>query len=140
MKKPTVVFICTENSARSLIAEAIARQRYSDRFEVFSAGTAPSTPDPRAIKALAGHNFDTAGLRSKSLAELADVSIDYAIILCSKANQECAEGLVARHVLSWDFPDPKVGNTDKSYETTIHELAERLNMFVLLYDKEVRVK
>lgn len=140
MKKPTVVFICTENSARSLMAEAIARQRYSDRFEVLSAGTAPSTPDVKALNALASHSFDTANLSSKSLAELTDVNIDYAIILCSKANQECAEGLAAKHVLSWDFPDPKVGNTDKTYETTIHELAERLNMFVLLYDKEVRVK
>ena len=136
MKKPNVVFICTENSARSLIAEAITRQKYSDRFNVFSVGTAPTAPDERATTALQQHGFDTEGLSSKAFAALGDLAIDYAIILCDKAKQECAQGLTAKHILSWDFPDPKTGKTAKAFDTTIHEFADRLKMFVLLFDKE----
>lgn len=140
MSKPNLVFVCTENSARSLIAEAIARQKYSDRFTVFSVGTAPATPDRRAVAALTHHGFDTAQLSSKSFAALGDTAIDYAIILCNKAKQECAQGLTAKHILSWDFPDPKTSTNTKAFDTTIHEMAERLKMFVLLYDKEVSRK
>ncbi|MCU8082119.1 arsenate reductase ArsC [Shewanella sp. SM23] len=136
MNKPNLVFVCTENSARSLMAEAIARQKYSDRFNVFSVGTAPTVPDERAIKALQQHGFITEGLCSKSFAALENIDIDYTIILCDKAKQECAQGLIAKHILSWDFPDPKTGKTIKAFDTTIHELADRLKMFVLLYDKQ----
>ncbi|HBN89703.1 MAG: low molecular weight phosphatase family protein [Alteromonadaceae bacterium] len=136
MNKPNLVFVCTENSARSLMAEAIARQKYSDRFNVFSVGTAPTEPDERAINALQQHGFTTEGLSSKSFAALGNTEIDYAIILCDKARQECAQGLTAKHILSWDFPDPKTGKTAKAFDTTIHELADRLKMFVLLFDKE----
>ena len=140
MSKPTLVFVCTENSARSLMAEAIARQKYSDRFDVFSVGTAPTAPDVRAIEALQQHGFATAQLSSKSFTALGDTKIDYAIILCNKALQECAQGLPAQHILSWDFPDPKTSKSSKAFDTTIHELADRLKMFVLLYDKEARNK
>lgn len=136
MNKPNLVFVCTENSARSLMAEAIARQKYNDRFNVFSVGTFPTEPDERAIKALQQNGFITEGLSSKSFAALGNTEIDYAIILCDKARQECAQGLTAKHILSWDFPDPKTGTTIKAFDTTIHELADRLNMFVLLFDKE----
>ena len=97
MTKPSLVFVCTENSARSLMAEAIARQKYSDRFAVFSVGTAPDAPDVRAIEALKQHGFATTQLSSKSFAALGDMAIDYAIILCNKAKQECAQGLAAKH-------------------------------------------
>lgn len=140
MSKSHLIFICTENSARSLMAEAIAKHSFGDRFEVASAGTSPQQPDIRALEAIKRHGLSVTGLRSKSLDEFAELTIDYAIILCSKAKHECADGLNAKKIMAWDFPDPKLGSTDKTYDTTMHELSERIKMFVLLYDKEVANK
>ncbi len=139
-KKPTLVFICTENSARSLMAEAIARSQYADRFNVFSAGSQPTYPDIRALDAIKRHGLANEGLVSKSLADFADTEFDYAIVLCSKARQECQNQLKARHLLAWDFPDPKESGKAKSYDITLNELSERLKMFVLLYDKSQRIQ
>lgn len=139
-KQPTLVFICTENSARSLMAEAIARSQYADRFNVFSAGSQPTYPDIRALDAIKRHGLANEGLVSKSLADFADTEFDYAIVLCSKARQECQNQLKARHVLAWDFPDPKESGKAKSYDITLNELSERLKMFVLLYDKSQRIQ
>lgn len=136
MSKPHLIFICTENSARSLMAEAIAKHNFGDRFEVASAGTDPQHPDIRAMEAIKRHGLSVEGLRSKSLDEFAGLTMEYAIILCSKAKQECSEGLPAKHIMAWDFPAPKLGASDKAYDTTMHELSERIKMFVLLYDKQ----
>jgi len=138
--KPTLVFICTENSARSLMAEAIARSQYAERFNVFSAGSQPTYPDIRALDAIKRHGLANEGLASKSLADFADTEFDYAIVLCSKAQQECQNQLKARHVLAWDFADPKESGKAKSYDITLNELSERLKMFVLLYDKSQRMQ
>lgn len=140
LKKPTLVFICTENSARSLMAEAIARSQYADRFDVFSAGSQPTYPDIRALDAIQRHGLSNEGLVSKSLADLEDTDFDYAIVLCSKAQQECQNQLNARNVLAWDFPDPKENGKAKAYDITLNELSERLKMFVLLYDKSQRLQ
>lgn len=140
LKKPTLVFICTENSARSLMAEAIVKSQYADRFNVFSAGSQPTYPDIRALDAIKRHGLVNEGLVSKSLANFADTEFDYAIVLCSKARQECQNQLKARHVLAWDFPDPKESGKAKSYDITLNELSERLKMFVLLYDKSQRMQ
>lgn len=140
MFKPHLIFICTENSARSLMAEAIAKHNFADRFEVASAGTSPQHPDIRALEAIKRHGLPVEGLRSKSLDEFAGLSIDYAILLCSKANLECSEGLDAKKIMVWDFPDPKLSASDKAYDTTMHELSERIKLFVLLYDKELSHK
>lgn len=140
LMKPTLIFICTENSARSLMAEAIARSQYSDRFNVFSAGSQPTYPDIRALDAIKRHGLSNEGLTSKSFAEFADTEFDYAIVLCSKARQDCQNQLKARHILAWDFPDPKVSGKAKSYDITLNELSERLKMFVLLYDKSQRIQ
>jgi ArsR family transcriptional regulator len=137
MSKPHLIFICTENSARSLMAEAIAKHSFGDRFDIASAGTSPHQPDIRALEAIKRHGLSAAGLRSKSLNEFAGLPIEYAIILCSKAKLECADGLEAKKIMAWDFPDPKLGASDKSYDTTMHELSERIKMFVLLYDKDL---
>ncbi|GGW49456.1 metalloregulator ArsR/SmtB family transcription factor [Alishewanella tabrizica] len=135
-----ILFICTENSARSIMAEAIARHKYSDRFEVYSAGSHPSTADSRALAVLASHRINTEGLFSKPLSAHQQTQFDYAIVLCSKTAAECANDISAKHLLAWDFNDPKQDGTTKAFETTLHELAERLSMFVLLYDKQHQVE
>ncbi len=67
MDKQRVLFLCNANSARSLMGEALLRHLAGDRFEAFSAGSAPDTPHAMTLAALEKQGIATAGLASKSL-------------------------------------------------------------------------
>ena len=89
-----ILFLCTGNAARSLMAEAIVNSEPSGRFRARSAGTRPAAaPNPAAIELLASHGHATAPLRPKDLAEVAasdGPEFDFVITLCdSAANEEC---------------------------------------------------
>ena len=85
-EKPSLVFICSENSARSVLAEALARQLYSDRFAIYSAGSQPGTVDGRALEALQRQGINQQDLSSKAIKDLPLQQYDYAILLCEKAS------------------------------------------------------
>ncbi|WP_278361305.1 arsenate reductase ArsC, partial [Idiomarina abyssalis] len=84
-----VLFLCTANSARSLMAEAVFRQFAGDDFEVASAGTEPTQPEPGALTALEHLGVETDGLHSKALDDIDLNSFDYVISLCDRARTEC---------------------------------------------------
>jgi len=132
-----VLFVCTANSARSQMAEALLRHFAGDQFEVFSAGTSPSEVDPRTIAALKGFGLDAEGLESKSIESLADQSFDFVITLCDKAHQECRHWPGSGVVMAWDFPDPKASNDPKAFTHSLQELSERIRLFVLVNSKKV---
>jgi ArsR family transcriptional regulator len=133
--QPSLLFVCSENSARSVLAEATARQQYSDRFAVYSAGSNPAAVDSRALEALQRRGIDSEGLYSKAIKDLPQQQFDYAILLCEKARQQCACQINAKYVLAWDFPDPKLDPQPQTFDRTLQEISERLKMFVLLHDK-----
>lgn len=136
--KKRVLFLCTGNSARSQMAEALLRHLAGDRFEVYSAGTRPEGVDPRTIEALARFNVDSSGLCSKPVSEFTGQPFDYVITLCDKASQECGTFPGAGQQLHWDFEDPKSRGGLKPFDTTLKEINDRLKMFLLLKDKEPR--
>lgn len=133
-----VLFVCTANSARSQMAEALLRHFAGDRFEVFSAGTEPSEVDPRTLQALQEFGLETAGLRSKSIDSLADRPFDFVISLCDKAHLECRHWPGSGVVMAWDFPDPKDSGDPKAFALTLHEISERIRLFVLVNSKDVK--
>jgi ArsR family transcriptional regulator, arsenate/arsenite/antimonite-responsive transcriptional repressor / arsenate reductase (thioredoxin) len=133
--QPSLLFVCSENSARSVLAEAAARHHYSDRFTVYSAGSSPGTVDVRALDALHRRGIPGEGLYSKGINQLPQQQFDYAILLCDKARQQCASQINAKYVLAWDFPDPKLDPQPRTFDRTLQEISERLKMFVLLHDK-----
>lgn len=130
-----VLFVCTANSARSLMAEALLKHTAGDQFEVASAGSQPEQPHPLALRALSDAGFETADLASKSLESLADQHWDYVISLCDKAAQECRS--VAEHAqhIAWDFPDPALANRLPTFTLTLKELRERIGLFVMVHQK-----
>ncbi|MDD3268497.1 MAG: arsenate reductase ArsC [Syntrophomonadaceae bacterium] len=87
--KEKVIFICTQNSARSQMAEGLLRNMYGDFFDVYSAGTSPSRVNPFAVKAMADINIDMSAHRSKSIEEFKNEVFDYAITVCDKAHESC---------------------------------------------------
>lgn len=132
-----VLFLCTANSARSLIAEALLRQFAGDDMEVFSAGTVPTTMAPEAAVALASFGVTTDGLRSKSIEELPTTEFDYVISLCDRARTECQIQFQEMNFIAWDFPDPVASKSKDAFKRTAQELSERIRMFLLIISKQL---
>lgn len=130
--KIRVLFVCTANAARSQIAEALLRYTNSERFEVFSAGTQPKSVYPRTYEVLKHLSIDTSDLRSKSLDEFEGEQFDYVITLCDKAAQECQTLPGAGERLAWNFEDPVTSEKPDAFRHTLHEIHERIKMFVLV--------
>jgi arsenate reductase len=105
--KPKVLFLCTHNSARSQMAEALLRKYADDRFLVYSAGITPSTINPYTLRVMEERGVDMIGHRSKSLQEyLGKIDFTYLITVCDRAEQQCPifPGMGVR--LHWSFEDP----------------------------------
>lgn len=105
MPKPRVLFVCVENSCRSQMAEALARQLAGDAVEAASAGSRPSgVVNPKAIASLAALGYDLTTHTSKSLAEIPPGPWDAAITMgCGDA----CPNVPARLREDWALPDPK---------------------------------
>jgi len=101
-----VLFVCTGNSARSQMAEAILRRFGGNDFEVCSAGTEPKGVHPLTVRALAEIGIDWSGARSKSVAEYIGQPFDHVITVCDSARQACPvfPGEHASH--HWGLEDP----------------------------------
>lgn len=104
--RPTLLFVCVENSARSQMAEGFARTLGRGRVQAFSAGSRPSgSINPSALRLMAEKGVDLGSQRSKGLDDLpAGVTWDWIVTMgCGDA---CPH-LPARHRLDWDLPDPR---------------------------------
>ena len=137
--KQKVLFLCTDNSARSQLAEALLKQKGGDKFDVFSAGTHPEDVDLRAIDTLIKFGFDAKNLVSKNINLFEGQIFDYVITLCDKANNECRSYPNAGKQLAWDFPDPKTRSGHNPFFTTLNELNNRLSMFLLVENKYINL-
>ncbi|MDP2636506.1 MULTISPECIES: metalloregulator ArsR/SmtB family transcription factor [unclassified Pseudoalteromonas] len=133
--KRSVLFLCTGNSARSQMAEALLRHKAGDLFDIFSAGTSPELIDPRTLDAIEKFGLTIDNLKSKSVDEFSGKEFDFVITLCDKANKECRNFPGAKAQLAWDFPDPKGRCCNNPFATTLSELNNRLSMFLLLESK-----
>jgi arsenate reductase len=87
--KQRVLILCTGNSARSQMAEALLRQMAGDRFDAYSAGTRPVGLNANAVKAMAEIGIDISKQRSKSVDEFAGQQFDYFITVCDNARESC---------------------------------------------------
>ncbi|MBL1378174.1 metalloregulator ArsR/SmtB family transcription factor [Zobellella iuensis] len=135
--KKRVLFLCTANSARSLMAEALLRQHGGDQFEVYSAGTAPESVAQGTLDALSSLGISTEGLQSKSLANLPSERFDFVISLCEKAHRECQDWPVNGVVMAWDFADPRASEDPKAFIKTLQEINERIRLFILVNSKTI---
>ncbi|MGB1238742.1 MAG: metalloregulator ArsR/SmtB family transcription factor [Pseudomonadales bacterium] len=132
-----VLFVCTENAARSQMAQALLRHYAGAQFAVASAGTAPSQVDPRTLTALEAFNVDAGGLFSKSIASLGEQHFDYIISLCDSAQFECRNWPHAGVALHWDFSDPKASPAPDAFAQTLQQLSERIQHFVSVHSTHV---
>jgi arsenate reductase len=101
-----VLLICTKNSARSQMAEALVHHDLAGRVEAFSAGTEPSSVHPMAVVVMKEVGIDIAHHRSKSMDEFADKKFDYVITLCDQANESCPVFFGGTQRLHMGFDNP----------------------------------
>ncbi len=108
MAKQSVLFLCTGNSARSLMAEALLRHHAADAFDVYSAGTMPRGVNPLALRVLHEIGVSTECLRSKALTEYrGKLAIRYLIVVCAGADRACPTPWPGiRERLFWRIEDP----------------------------------
>ncbi len=116
--KKKVLFICTHNSARSQIAEALLNELYGEKYEAHSAGIEASTVNPYAIEVMAEMGIDISKQRSKSIEEFKDMEFDYVVTVCDYAKQTCPF-FPGKVVIHKSFEDP-IGFTGNEKETLIH--------------------
>jgi arsenate reductase len=101
-----VLFVCTGNSARSQMAEAILGRLGGPDFDVHSAGTHPGGVNPLTIRVLSEIGVDWSGARSKSVSEYLDEPFDYVITVCDQAREACPIFPGQHESIHWGFDDP----------------------------------
>ncbi|HOJ95364.1 MAG TPA: arsenate reductase ArsC [Methanospirillum sp.] len=106
MNKPSILFICTHNSARSQIAEGYINNRYGDRYTAYSAGTEVTHIHPLAIEVMNERGIDISGQRSKALSEFIDSDIDIVVTVCDGAKAVCPVFPGVKHTIHKEFMDP----------------------------------
>jgi len=132
-----VIFVCTGNSARSQMAEALLRRDGGEAFEVVSAGVSPRGVHPMTITALAKVGIDITGARSKSVGEFLGQRFDYVITVCDRAGETCPVFPGDPERLHWSLPDPSAAEGDEAarlaaFAGTAQELFTRIRYLVTL--------
>lgn len=130
-----VIFVCTANSARSQMAEALLRREGGAAFEVVSAGVDPRPVHPLTIRALAAAGLDARRARSKSVTEFLGRPFDYVVTVCDRARESCPVFPGGATTLHWGFDDPAeaAGDDDARlamFERVQAEIAARIRTFV----------
>ena len=105
---PTVLFVCSQNSARSQMAEGWLRHLAGDRYKVFSAGIESSQVNPFAVEVMKDAGVDISGQTSNSTEEyLGKLPVTYLVVVCDKAAEKCPTSWPGvRMRFFWPFPDP----------------------------------
>jgi thioredoxin type arsenate reductase len=132
-----VIFVCTGNSARSQMAEALLRRDGGAAFEVVSAGVSPRGVHPMTIRALEKVGIDITGARSKSVGEFLGQRFDYVITVCDRARATCPVFPGGSVTLHWGVDDPaEATGTDQerqqAFDRALKELSVRVHTFLPL--------
>ncbi|GAB3257361.1 arsenate reductase ArsC [Chitinimonas naiadis] len=137
-----VLFICTGNSARSILAEVVMNHLGAGHFHAYSAGSFPrGEVNPLTIETLEKHSYPTEGLRSKSWDEFAGAdapAMDFIFTVCDKAAGEACPAWPGQPITAhWGFTDPShvEGDHDTrlvAFNKTLVEITNRLRIFLSL--------
>ena len=130
-----VLFVCTGNSARSQMAEALLARLGGEDFAASSAGTEPKGVNPFTVRVLGDAGIDWSTARSTSVAEVLGQPFDYVITVCDSARQTCPVFPGTHTKLHWDLEDPaEVDGPDErklaAFRDTYLELETRIRPFV----------
>ena len=140
-KSKRVLFLCTENSARSQMAEALLRHLSSGRVEALSAGSNPASIHPYALQVLTRLGVETSSLRSKHMDEFRGQRFDRIITLCDRIVEVCPSFPNDPERIHWSFPNPAtVQGTEaeqyRAFEQIGLQLTTRIRLLLTLLESE----
>jgi protein-tyrosine-phosphatase len=140
-----VLFLCTHNSARSQMAEGLLRKFGGDQVEVFSAGCAPTSIHPLAIKVMGGSGIDLGEHRAKHLNEFVGQNFDYIVTVCDRVREVCPVFPGDPEQIHLSFPDPAAIEGDlQTQENGFHEIARllkvRIEYLLLMIERKRKEK
>jgi protein-tyrosine-phosphatase len=124
-----VLFLCTGNSARSQMAEALIEQLSGGAVSAESAGSRPKPLHAEALRVMRARGVDLAGRRSKHLDEFAGEHFDSVITLCDRVREVCPEFPGSSEPIHWSIPDP-ARDGGAAFERTAEELAVRIRFLL----------
>jgi protein-tyrosine-phosphatase len=131
-----VLFLCTGNSARSQMAEALAIARSGGVIEAYSAGSHPKPVHPNAVRVMRDeHGLDLAAQVSKHLDVFADLRFDWVISLCDRVREVCPQFPGHPETIHWSIANPVTGDADDDatyplFQQTAAELATRIGFLL----------
>ncbi len=132
--RKNVLVICTGNSARSQMFEGLLNGLYSDKFEVYSAGTKPSQVNPYAIKAMKEIDINISHQRSKLLSEFYGQEFDIVVTVCDYAKKVCPIFPGAKRMIHHAFIDPAdVQGSEKEILTVFRTVRNQINQWIKEY-------
>jgi ArsR family transcriptional regulator, arsenate/arsenite/antimonite-responsive transcriptional repressor / arsenate reductase (thioredoxin) len=139
-----VLFLCTGNSARSPMAEALLRQRTRGMVEACSAGSRPTPLHPNAVRVMRDYGIDLSGRRSQHFDELTGRRFDWVVTLCDRVREVCPEFPGPARAVHWSLPNPAEegdcdGATYPAFERTARELDTRIRFLIPLLSRERQV-
>jgi ArsR family transcriptional regulator, arsenate/arsenite/antimonite-responsive transcriptional repressor / arsenate reductase (thioredoxin) len=124
---PPRFLLCTGNSARSQMAEALCERLSAGAVSAASAGSHPKPLQPDAVRVLRERGIDISGRRSKHFGEFADERFDYVISLCDRVREVCPEFPHWPGLIHWSIPEPAGGD---AFERTAAELSTRIHFLI----------
>lgn len=135
-----VLVVCTGNSARSILGEAMLRHLGGSRIEAHSAGTHPSVVNPLALRVLEEAGISTDGLRSKSVNDYLGQRFDYVITVCDDARDACPVFPGVHESMHWSYPDPAkaTGSEEErlaAFRSVLTGLGQRIHQFLPLAER-----
>jgi protein-tyrosine-phosphatase len=130
-----VLFLCTGNSARSQIAEALCERLSGGAVRAASAGSHPKPLHPDAVRVMRERGIDLAGRRSKHVSEFSGRRFDYVISLCDRVREICPEFPGGPELIHWSIPDParEPGSEEETlpaFERSAAELCARIEFLI----------
>ena len=138
-RRPRLLFLCTGNSARSQIAEALVEHRSAGAVEARSAGSHPKPLHPNAVRVMAERGVDIAGRPTKSVTRFARNRFDRVITLCDKMREICPEFPGAPILAHWSIADPAAaGDGDKATYPAFEHVADEIEERVALLLADLR--
>jgi arsenate reductase len=130
-KKKSILFVCTHNSSRSQLAEAILRHKYSDSYQVSSAGTEPTVVNPYILHILAENGIETSKLNSKNINTFLDKHFDLVVTVCDSAKESCPIFPNARNLIHKSFDDPNsFDGTDENIRKEVERVMREISDWI----------
>ncbi len=134
-RRRRVLFVCTHNSARSIMAEVLLRDRGGDAYEAYSAGIEPGEVRPLTLRVLRDAVLPTSGLRSESVDAYTGQPFDVVVTVCDDAREVCPTFPGGGSRLHWSLEDPSTASGTEADRMAVFRhvfaaISERIDAFV----------